>query len=93
MKIVVEDAQSEKRRKILEWLSASNLDTRNEELQKARVNNSGEWFLNSEEFKSWTNGTKPSCLICPGIRLTLSSSVLISTHSGRRKVHSDVRVK
>ena len=72
VKVIVEDVQLEKRRKILEWLSVGSFSARHEELQKTRIQDSGRWFLDLEAFISWTNGTGPSCLVCTGIGLTLS---------------------
>jgi hypothetical protein len=63
--------------KILEWLSAGNSDTRQAELRNARVKNSGQWFLNSNQFTNWVNRIGPKCLICKGIRMTNKSIILI----------------
>ena len=67
--ILREVASVDMRRRILKWLSrGSNL--RCEELQKATVENSGQWFLNSKEYQEWT-GTTASSLLCVGIRFIL----------------------
>jgi hypothetical protein len=67
----------EKRRKTLKWLSGT-YTTRYEELRNETVENSGQWFLNSEEFTAWKNGTGQNCIWCVGIRIHL---VLFITHS------------
>lgn len=64
-----EDAALDMRRRILKWLSRSS-NLRCEELQKATVENSGQWFLNSKEYKEWSGDT-PSSLLCVGIRFIL----------------------
>jgi hypothetical protein len=64
---VLRDVEKDKRRKILNWLSTGS-NTRHEELKKCTVKNSGQWFLGTEEYKGWVDGTKPSCLLCHGIR-------------------------
>jgi len=79
MDIVLDDVMSEKRRKILKWLSG-NSNTRYEELRKKTVENSGRWFLNSQEFNAWASGIEPSCLWCVGIR---SPSSLLVTDSSQ----------
>jgi hypothetical protein len=57
----------------MDWLSIGTFSTSHEELQKMRVKDTGQWFLDSGEFKSWVNGTGPSCLLCLGGRFTLLS--------------------
>ena len=71
IKVVVDEVQLEKRKKILEWLSVGPFDLRHEELRQVRAENSGRWFLESEEFTKWATGRGPSCLLCTGIRSTL----------------------
>lgn len=64
---VLRDVEKDKRRKIMLWLSTGS-NTRHEELKKCTVKNSGRWFLKTEEYQGWVDGTKPSCLLCHGIR-------------------------
>ena len=71
---VLDDTKGETRRKILDWL-APYFATRHEELKKVRAEDSGKWFLQSNEFTYWTYGNGPwaeggvtLCLICAGIR-------------------------
>ena len=71
MKVLVDEITLEKQRKILDWLSSENYSTRHQELRKTRIEDSGKWFLNSNEFINWSDGTGPGCLLCIGIRLTL----------------------
>ena len=67
--MVVEDVQSRKRDEILKWLSSYNFEA--QQVKKDKAAESGKWFLTSPEFTSWVDGTKSSCLLCHGIRLSL----------------------
>ena len=84
---IVEDLQSEKKRKILEWLSG-DYKTRHEELTRATVKNSGLWFLKSPEFTSWVKLKAPRSLICLGIRSSVF--LLFLTSSGSRQINFNV---
>lgn len=61
MKKLLDNSLSEKKRKILNWLSTGEFNERHEELRKTRAENSGKWFLESNEFISWLDGNGPSC--------------------------------
>ena len=74
---VVDNVRLAKYWKILEWLSAGNFDTRHAELRKTRVKNSGQWFLDSNQFTNWVNRIGPTCLLCKGIRMTHQSIILM----------------
>jgi hypothetical protein len=74
VKTVVDNMQLEKHAKILEWLSGDDSNAAiHKGLRKARVQNSGQWLLESEEFTKWVDGTETKCLVCSGIRSTLSN--------------------
>lgn len=75
VKVVVDAALSEKELKILDWVSSSNAHSRQEELHKTRVENSGQWFLVMKEYTDWTGGTGPRCLICTGNRISPEEKV------------------
>jgi hypothetical protein len=64
---VAEDLQLKKRKEITQWLWPEDFSVRHEELRKACAENTGEWFLESSEFKNWIIGNGPSCLLCVGI--------------------------
>ena len=84
MKVLVDEITLEKQRKILDWLSTENYSTRHKELRKTRIENSGKWFLNSNEFTSWSDGTGHGCLLCMGIRLTLVIiSLIVAAGAGK----------
>ena len=42
---------------ILAWLSPLDPRSRHEEIQDRRVENIGEWFLRTEEFRNWHAGS------------------------------------
>lgn len=56
--------------KILEWLSPANFSSRQEGLRNVRADNSGKWFLDKEEFKSWFEGKGANSLLCAGGRIS-----------------------
>lgn len=87
---ILDDVRLQRRQKVLEWLADDDFSIRHNELQNTRAENSGQWFVESKEFRNWVEGTGPNCLICLGIRLT---HFLIKTDytSGSREINSHVR--
>jgi hypothetical protein len=67
---ILTEVQIEKRNKILDWLSPRDFNSRHKDLQKGRLADSGQWFINSEEFKGFVDGGH-SCLLCDGVGLFL----------------------
>jgi hypothetical protein len=63
--------------KILDWLSPANFSSRQEGLRNMRVDNSGKWFLDTEQFKSWFEGNGANCLLCAGGRMPSIRPLLI----------------
>lgn len=62
-----EDISAERRRDILHWLSSSADPSRNyNRAINSREPNTGEWFLESDEFIRWMND--PGCMWLHGIR-------------------------
>lgn len=51
---------------VLEWLSPGNLSRTHQILAKARIDNSGHWFLDSQKFRHWASGEGYEFLFCPG---------------------------
>ena len=49
-------AAADNRSNILAWLSPLNPKLRHEDVQDSRVENVGEWLLQTEEFRSWHVG-------------------------------------
>ena len=56
-----------KHQKILDWLSPLNFFATQADVYRRRQAGTGQWLLESQEFKDWLNGTKET-LWCPGIR-------------------------
>ena len=46
------------RSNILAWLSPLDPRSRHQDIQDRRVENTGEWLLETEEFRSWHAGSK-----------------------------------
>ncbi|KAH8722870.1 hypothetical protein GQ44DRAFT_621849 [Phaeosphaeriaceae sp. PMI808] len=53
-------------RLITEWLSSVDMPAQQSDLIRHRQNNTGIWFLESEKFKSWLQGSGKT-LFCPGM--------------------------
>ncbi|KAK0442337.1 ankyrin repeat-containing domain protein [Armillaria borealis] len=51
--------------KIISWISPLNFRAVQSEIYSRRVDGTGRWFLESEKFLRWVDGTE-SCLWCPG---------------------------
>lgn len=56
-----------KREQILEWLSPGPFFKTHEELQRKRVANTGQWFINDTQFDAWMSGRASRMLVCQGI--------------------------
>ena len=61
----------EKRNKILDWISSVDFSSRHKAVSNERVENSGTWFLRSDAYKNWLNGTASNVLCCQGMRKLL----------------------
>src|ERR1700722_11944284 len=55
----------DERRAIASWLSSLNFQASQNEFIQKRGEGTGEWFLKSQEFKDWRDGTS-EMLWCPG---------------------------
>jgi hypothetical protein len=53
---------------ILNWIWTGDTWKKHKFLHQKRVPGTGEWVLNSSEFKSWDSGDQSTSLICHGIR-------------------------
>ena len=58
--------QSEKTKKILDWLSPFEYCTKQRDIASKRHEGTSEWFLVSEKFTAWLSGSADSVLWCPG---------------------------
>jgi len=59
------------RSNILSWLSPLDPKSRHQDIQERRVENIGGWLLQTEEFRSWCDGSggggsNNAALFCPG---------------------------
>lgn len=57
---------NDKEKAIRKWLGGEVNITRQKQLNHNRIDKSGQWILESAEYKGWV-GDKPSTLICSGI--------------------------
>lgn len=58
--------QSETAREILDWLSPLEYCNKQRDIASKRHEGTGKWFLVSEKFTAWLNGSADSVLWCPG---------------------------
>jgi hypothetical protein len=77
------NAYREKSRAVLEWLSQGSFWQKHEEIQKLRIENSGDWFVNSSKFQEWVTSPHGGPLVCTGIRTFPFSSKLTESSWGR----------
>ncbi|OQE93683.1 hypothetical protein PENNAL_c0005G05905 [Penicillium nalgiovense] len=76
---LVQHQDEEARQKVLDWLSRQNYATQQSDFLGRREQGTGQWFLDSSEFKDWISGSKQT-LFCPGIPgagKTILSSIVI----------------
>ncbi|KAI0445621.1 hypothetical protein F4803DRAFT_120273 [Xylaria telfairii] len=52
--------------KILNWFARTNYGSQQTDYFRRRQSGTGQWLLNSKEYRDWTNGTNKT-LFCPGI--------------------------
>ncbi|PCG94078.1 Hypothetical protein PENO1_080360 [Penicillium occitanis (nom. inval.)] len=60
------DSEREKREAILNWFAPTDFYTQQNDLISRRQKGTGQWFLDSAEFKKWIK-TEKQILFCPGI--------------------------
>ncbi|CAG7985724.1 unnamed protein product [Penicillium nalgiovense] len=63
---LVQYQDEEARQEVLDWLSRQNYATQQSDFLGRREQGTGQWFLDSSEFKDWISGSKQT-LFCPGI--------------------------
>ena len=56
----------EERRKIEDWLFPFDFAAQHNDFNGRRQEGTGQWLLNSKEFRTWLDGTEQT-LFCPGI--------------------------
>lgn len=70
-----------KKQEVLEWLSPLNFRPKQLDIFSRRTPSTGEWLLVEKNFKSWIEGSGPSCLFCsgiPGAGKTVLTSLVIN---------------
>jgi hypothetical protein len=77
------------RQEALKWLCEESISTKHNDVVKRRSENSGQWFLNGEEFQKWLQKPDARLLLCPGKRISPNCAKL--TGSWRREDFSTVR--
>lgn len=95
--IFLEDANKrqqniQQHRKIVNWLSSVDYSTYQNELIGRRQNGTGEWLLQSNEFKDWISHTSRAffCHGIPGAGKTMSTSIVVNHLQGN--FHHDASV-
>ena len=63
----------DERQAIASWLSSLNFQASQYEFIQKRRKRTGEWFLESQEFKDWRDGTSET-LWCPGDGMIISAT-------------------
>jgi hypothetical protein len=61
----LQSSSDDERQVIASWLSSLNFQASQNEFIQKRRKGTGEWFLESREFKEWRDGTS-EMLWCPG---------------------------
>jgi hypothetical protein len=67
--------RDEESRRIVEWLSPLDFSADQIDYYNIREKGTGEWILDTDEFKEWINGSKRT-LWCHGIRKSLYCQML-----------------
>ncbi|KAF2186397.1 hypothetical protein K469DRAFT_526817, partial [Zopfia rhizophila CBS 207.26] len=67
------------RRALTEWLSPLNFFVKQADVLGLRVEGTGQWLLESEQFKSWVSGSKKTlwCSGIPGAGKTVLASIVV----------------
>lgn len=79
---------------ILDWLTPANYANQQNDFLKQRQTGTGQWLLDSAEFKSWIETTKQT-LFCPGIPgagKTILTSIVVEELSTRFQDDSSIIV-
>ncbi|KAG9963712.1 hypothetical protein KCU61_g3432, partial [Aureobasidium melanogenum] len=88
--------QTIERQKILDWICPSAVDYADQQraLRNRRQTGIGEWFLNSDKFRTWIHGDHAT-LLCsgmPGVGKTMITSFVVSNVEERYKNDAQVGV-
>src|ERR1700734_2966913 len=73
IEIHLQSSSDDERQVIASWLSSLNFQTSQNEFIQKRRKGTGEWFLESQEFKNWRDGIS-EMLWCPGDGMIISAT-------------------
>lgn len=85
---------TDRKTKILTWLTSINYTSQQSDLIDRQQKGTGQWLLGSEEFQKWLNQSKQT-LFCPGIPgagKTMISSIVVDHLSARFKNNAGVGI-
>ena len=71
--LFITSASTPDRRTLGDWLSSLNFKQRQADVLNQRTEGTGLWFLESDEFQSWTLSAGSEILWCKGIRKLVDS--------------------
>lgn len=94
-----DDSRVKKRREILQWLCTDDMESTHERHYKKRLPTTGQWLLDTQEFRSWRDAVTSGLLWCHGTRKYLQQHYIncailiciVHMYSRRRKNNSSVR--
>lgn len=84
----------QERRKIEDWLFASDFAAQQSDFNNRRQEGTGQWLINSNEFKNWLDGTEKTlfCSGIPGAGKTILTSLVIDELWKRFQANIDVGI-
>jgi ankyrin repeat protein len=77
---------------ILSWISTLDMELKHSEHRRMRINGTGEWFLQSNEFREWSSeDSRASVLWCPGYPGTGKTmrTCLVIDYLSKNRINSD----
>lgn len=86
--------QKEERQIIIDWLSPTNYASQQSDFVSRRQEGTGQWLLNSDEFKQWLNQSN-QILFCPGMPgagKTMIASIVIDHLYAKYQKHSSAGI-
>lgn len=91
---VIDYQQTQQQQSILDWISDGNYSLQQHEYFKIRHENTGNWFLQSDEYIQWMGNTCQT-LFCPGIPgagKTVIAAVVVNDLFSQFATNSDVGI-
>ncbi|KGO62622.1 hypothetical protein PEX2_046480 [Penicillium expansum] len=92
---LVQHQDEAERQKVLDWLSPLSYAAQQSDYISRREEGTGQWFLDSSEFKEWVSGSKQT-LFCPGIpgagKTILASIVIDELHDRFGNAGDDIAI-